>query len=319
MKILTLWLWAFGFAVNKLLWENNKSLKNEIYAYEKNKQIRNNISKKQEHPFFFSWYKISKDINIIDSIDDVLWEIDLLILAMPAQFISSSIKNLKWKLKKWVVILNLAKWIDILENKTISFIIKGSLWEFDYNYSVLSWWMIASELVEWKMLWADLAIEDFEKWKKIKKILENKDFEIVLRKDILNVEIYGSLKNIAAIVSWYYEWKWFNYSTIAFYLLKFYNELREIVILYWWNKKIDFSYFSLWWDLIATCFWDSRNRYFWRLLWEWKSLKKALEILKNENKHSEWYETLKAIWKTIKDKDWFEITRFFYYLIKGDE
>jgi glycerol-3-phosphate dehydrogenase (NAD(P)+) len=313
MKVLTIWLWAFGFAINKLLWENNKN--NTFYVYEVNKTITENIEKTREHPFFFKWYKLSENVEIIYDIEKIIFEIDLLIIALPAQFISTTISWLKGKLKPWITILNLSKWIDIISNNPVSRLIWEKLDWLNFNYCVLSWWMIAMELVEWKYLWADLWINDFVLWEKIKKLFENHDFQIVLRKDILNIELYGSLKNIMAILCWYYEWLWYGQSSIWAKLVEYYSEIWEIIELYGWNKKLDFSYYSLWWDIVATCFWNSRNRYLGNLLWSWKNIKEALEILKSENKHSEWYETLKVVYEMIKDKEWFKISKYLYNLI----
>jgi len=315
MKIITLWLWAFGFAINKLLWENNPN--NKFYAYEINKTIFDLINQNREHPFFFPWYKLPENIELIDNYDSIIWEIDLLIIAIPTQFISSSIEWFKDKIKSWITILNLSKWIDISSNNLVSKLFSERLNWLNFNYWVLSWWMISSELVEWKFLWADLWINDFKIWEKIKSLLENNNFRIELRKDILNIELYWSFKNIMAIMVGYYEWIWYWSSSIWAKLVEYYSEVSKIIGLYWWNKELDFSYYSLGWDIIATCFWNSRNRYLWKLLWSWKYIKEALEILKSENKHSEWYETLKVVYAFIKDKPWFEITKFLYSLIKN--
>lgn len=314
MKILTLWLWAFGFAINKLLWENNEQ--ETFFVYEINKIITENIKETREHPFFFEWYKLSKNIKIIDNIEEIISDVDLLIIALPAQFISSTISWLKDKLKSWITILNLSKWIDLKTNKPVSKLLEEKIDWVKFNYCVLSWWMIAQELVEWKYLWADLWMSDFILWEKIKKLFENNNFKITLRKDILNIELYGSLKNIMAIMVWYYEWLWYWQSSIWAKIVEYYREIWEIIEIYWWNKNLDFSYYSLGWDIIATCFWNSRNKYLWKLLWTWKKIQEALEILKAENKHSEGYETIKAIHKIIKDKRWFEINKFLYKLVK---
>jgi glycerol-3-phosphate dehydrogenase (NAD(P)+) len=314
MKVLTLWLWAFGFAINKLIGDNNPD--QIFYAFELNKEVVNNIRNNREHPFFFEWYKLPENIEIIDDYDDIIWEIDLLILAIPAQFVHLSIDWFKNKIKPGITILNLAKWIDIKFNTPISKVLEEWLKWKDFNYAVLSWWMIASEVVEWKELWADLWIADIEVWKEIKKLLENENFKIKIREDILNIELYWSLKNIMAIMVWYYEGQGLEKSTIWFKLVEFYDEMREIIALYGWNKNIDFSYYSLGWDIVATCFWNSRNRYFGQLLWKGNNINEALDILKKENKHAEGYETLKAVYEIVKDKEWFENIKFLYGLIK---
>lgn len=314
MKILTLWLGAFGFAINKVLGENNPE--KTFYWFELNSQIVDSLKETRKHPFFFDGYKLPENIEIIKNYDDIISEVDLLIIAIPAQYIAWSIDWFKDKLKPGVTIMNLAKGIDIKTNSPISKVFAEKLLKFDYNYSVLSGWMIAAEVVEWKKLWADLWIENKNIWEKIKKLLESKNLKINVVPDILNVELYGSLKNIMAILVWYYEGKWEEKSTIWFYIVEFYNEMKELIKQYWGNSEINFSYYSLWWDIIATCFWWSRNRYFGQLLGSWKNIEEVLTQLKNENKHAEWYETLKAVYNIIENKEGFELTKWLYNLIK---
>lgn len=354
MKILTLWLWAFGFAINKVLGENN--LEKTFYWFELNKEIVASLKESWKHPFFFEWYKLPKNIEIVDNYDDIIGYIDLLIIAIPAQFISQSIDQFKDKIKPGITILNLAKWIDIKTNSPISKLFEEKLAWKNYNYSILSWWMIAGEVVEGKMLGADLGIKEYVSnsninqphpnpllWRRgnsyyenelqppsplrerefkgevalqIKSLLQNKNLKIKIVEDILNVELYGSLKNIMAIMVWYYEWKGDGKSSIWFHLVNFYDEMKEIIKIYGWNPNIDFSYYSLGWDIVATCFWGSRNRYFGQLLGSWKNIDEVLEQLNSEKKHAEGYETLKAVYEKVKDQEWFEITKFLYNLIK---
>ena len=313
MKILTLWLWAFWFAVNKLLAENNSQ---EIfYAYELNSEVVTCLKQTRKHPFFFEWYTLPDNVEVLDSYDDIIWEVDVLILAIPAQFISRSIDGFKDKIKSGIIIMNLAKGIDIFSNTPISTLLKENI-STDFQYAVLSWGMIAQEVVEWAPLGADLWIQDFEIGKQLQSLLQNNNFTVQLCKDYLNIELYGSLKNIMAILAGYYEGKGYKKSTVGYYLVNFYDEMKNIIKLYGWNPEIDFSYYSLGWDIVATCFGNSRNRYFWKLLWEWKSIWEVLDILKSENKHAEWYETLKAVYPMVQDKQWFEIIKFLYWLIE---
>ncbi len=314
MKILTLWFWAFWFAINKMLWENNPE--QILYVYELNKELIDFVQKSRQHLYFFPWHELPKNVIIIDDYNDIIKEIDLLIIAIPTQFISSSMNSIKDKLKTGVTILNLAKWIDIKYNKPISEMIDEILKWKEYNYSILSWWMIASEVVEWKMLWADLWIKNIVIWNKIKLLLQSNFLKIKIQTNIVNIELYGSLKNIMAIMVWYYEWKWLEKSSIGYYLVDFYDEMKEIIKLYWWSKDLDFSYYSLGWDIVATCFGNSRNRYFWQLLWSWKDIMEVLNILKSEKKHAEWYETLKAVYEKVKDKKWFYNIKFLYWLVE---
>lgn len=313
MNILTIWVWAFGFAIIKLLWENNKN-NNSITGYCIDEKIVDSLNKSREHAYFFKWHKLPENIKII-------WELksienyDLIIIAIPSKFIKSVISEIKNKLKKWVIILNLAKWINNESLKTIWETLEEELLGIDYNYATLSGWMIAEELVCWVPLWADIWVSDKHIWNMLKELFETEYMHINLSKDIKNIELYGSLKNIMAIISWYYTWKWYSLSTIWKYLSEYYKELKEIIWELWWNKNIDFWDYSLWWDIIATCFWNSRNREFWELLWKWLTKKEAMEEMKKNNRYVEWYETLKSVHNKIKDKTWFEMTKKMYKIV----
>jgi glycerol-3-phosphate dehydrogenase (NAD(P)+) len=310
MKILTLWLWAFGYAINKHLWDYNTN--EEFYAYELNTVILNEILHTRSHPLFFKNTKLSPNILIIDNYLEILSDIDLLIIAIPSQCIYKEIKKNKHLFKNGIIILNFAKWIDSLNNQTISQLISDELSLIEYHYAVLSGWMIASELIKWSPLWADLWINDFRIWNNIKILFNHNNLEVKLTQNIIDIELYWSFKNILAILVWYYQWKWDEMSTIWYHFINLFNEFKEIVKLYWWNMNLNFSSYSLWWDIIATCFWKSRNRYFWQLIWKWASYIRANEILKKEYKYAEWYMALKNIYQTIENKDWYYYTKQLY-------
>ena len=313
MKILTLWLWSFWFAINKLLGENNP--KNNFYFYWRNKELVSSIKKTREHPNFFKWYKLPKNIEIIDNYDDIISDVDLLILAIPAQNIWFVIEQILDKLKPGIKILNLAKWIDIKNNQTIFWLLNNIFLDKSFDYAILSWWMLASDVVKSQNIWADLGVSNLKLWQEINNLLSNKNFDIKISKNILNIELYWCLKNIMAIIIWYYEELWEWKSSIWKYFVDYLNECKQIISIYWWNQNLDFCYYSLGWDMIASCFGDSRNRYLWNLLWQGKKIDEALDILNRENKHSEWYETIKAVYEKIKNENGFEITKKFYKIM----
>lgn len=296
MKTLIIWIWAFWFAILHHISKNNPEM--TFYWYEKDNFVFNHLLTRRENPYFFHGTSLQKNVYFLDNVE-TFHEFDLIILALPAQYISSFVKEIKNNLKSWVIFLNLSKWIDNQTLQTPSDILKKELKENIYHYAVLSGGMIASELIEWKELWAQIWCENIEIAKKIKSIFQNKTLKIEFSKEYKNIELYWSLKNIFALYIWYLEWKWYGISSIWYEFCQLYKELPELLELLWWTKNIDFWDFALGWDLIATCFWNSRNRYFGTLVWAWRTSKEAENILKEENKHAEWYLTLQWIWKII--------------------
>lgn len=314
MKTIIIWAWAFGFAIAKLLGENNPNL--EIDLYDKNTETLNSLKDTRKHPYFFEWYYLPKNISIVYNLEK-LKEKDLVLLVLPTQFIRSFLSEIKDKLKSWVIILNLSKWIDNKLFKPVSEVAEEVLKWKKYNYTVLSGGMIALEVVEKKPLWADIWISDEQIWERLKILFQNDYLKINLSKKVKNIELYGSIKNILAIVVWYYEWAWYSYSSIGFEMVEFWKEMRWLIELMWWEYHIDFGDYSLGWDIIATCFGDSRNRYLGKLLWSGTSIEEALNKLKYEKKHAEWYETIKWVYELVKYRDGFPMIKKFYEMMNG--
>ena len=300
MNTIIIWVWAFGFAILKHLSDKNS---NDIfYAYEKDYLSLQELKNHHKSPYFFTNYTIWKNVVFYENLEN-LNNFDLIILAIPNQFIWSFIKENKWNFKKWVCFLNLSKWIDNITLKTVSETIKDELLDFDYKYSVLSWWMIAQELIEKKLLWADIWIDDLDFWNKIKSLFESDFLNINIKNNSKNIELYWALKNIFALYIWYLESIWMQYSSIWYVYCELLKETKKLIVIMWWSSEIEIEQFSFLWDLIATCFWNSRNRYLWKLVWKGIKINEALDIMKNEKKHSEWFETLKWLKEIIIKND----------------
>lgn len=312
MKTIIIWVWAFWFAILNHLSKNHPNT--EFFAYEKDEYVLNYLKKNKQSPYFFPEVTLSKNVVFLDDLEK-LSEFDVIIIAIPAQFVWNFVSGIKNNLKSGVTFLNLSKWINNQTLQTPSDILAENLWDFNYNYAILSGGMIASELVEEKILWAQIACNDIDISQKLSSLFQNENLKISLSQNTKNIELFWSLKNIFALYMWYLEWKWLWMSSIWYYFCELYKELPELLTDLWWEKNINFSDFSLWWDLIATCFWNSRNRYFWNLVGKWKNSLEAEEILKSEKKHAEWYYTI--IWikdiilKNEKLKEFWKIVEIF--------
>ena len=317
MKTLILGWWMFGFAIARHLWINNE--KQDFFLYEKDETVFNSLKTKRENPYFFEWVKLPENILFEENLEEDIWNYDLVIIAIPAQFVVWFLAWFKKQYKKDVIFLNLSKGINNETLETIGEWIERELVWIDYHYSVLSGWMIAGELVEQKILWADIAITDTTKWEELKALFESEKLAINLTcATTKSVELFGALKNLVALSIGYYMWKWLSHSSLGYYLCKLLEEEKELITLLDWGEYFDFSDYSLGGDIIATCFWNSRNRYLGELVWSWKDVESALDQMKQEKKTSEWYATLKWVYALIKEKDEFEelqkLGKIFYWI-----
>ncbi len=301
MKTLIVWVGAFGFAVLKHLSQNHPKI--HFYASEIDALTLQTLQEKRQSPYFFEWETLWENISFLDGRNVDYSEYDLLIVAIPAQFVGGFFENIKNSLKSWVTILNLAKGINNITLESISEVIASKLQDFSYHYAVLSGWMIAQELVDEKMLGATIACKNSEIAQNLQKLFVWEKLKIEISQNVKNTELIGSIKNIIALFAGYLEGKGNGNSTFWFYLCELYKELPELFEMLGGEKNLDFTSFAFTGDMIATCFGASRNRYFGQLVWSWKTSLEAYEILKSEKKHAEWYETLKGIWdKILKNK-----------------
>ena len=273
------------------------------------------IIKYKEHPFYFKWQKLPKNIILLDDCVNFLQHVDLVILAIPTNYIGDFISSNKYNFKNGVTFLNLSKWIDVNSNLITSDLFESKLRGVNYTYSVLSWWMIAEDLILWSTVWADLWIRNLNLWKSIANLFISNHFSVNINFDYKSVELFWCLKNIVAIFIWYHLWKWENMSSIWAHFVDIVREINEIVSIYWGNSNFNFFNFSFWWDLITTCFWKSRSRQFWILLWEWHSFKDSFERLNSNNMYLEWVYTMRAVYEKIKHRKWFYNIKFLYSLI----
>jgi len=296
MNILFIWVWAFWFAMLKHISTENNFLHHNIYWYEKDVISFESLILKRESPYFFHWVKLDDRIKILSNIDEIISQIDLIVISIPNQTVDNFIDMIKDSIKSWVIFLNLSKWINNKTLKTVNDILKDKL-ILPYNYRVLSGGMIASEVVSGNFLWAIIAWEDLNYLQKLKEIFWVWNLDIKLSLNYKNTEIIWSLKNIIAIYIWYLEYSWIKKSSISYYAVNLFEETKKLIVMLWWTLEENINTYDFLWDMIATCFWESRNRYLWSLLASWKSIDDSLEIMKNEKKHSEWYETF--LW--IKD------------------
>lgn len=294
-NILILGLWAFGYAIAKHLWDNNPD--RIFYASEINADIFNAIQSERKHPYFFAEIEqniLPKNIELVENPDIILPEIDLVISVIPCQFIGNAFHWMKDSLKEKVTILNLAKWIDNNSLQCTSEKLSNILEWKSYQYAYLAGGMIASELLEWKKIGADISCEDKNIWEVLSHLFASENVIIKLKiQAVKQSELTAALKNIIALTLWYYEWQWAGASTLGYYFTALISELTATLEFLWVDDSLDLTDFSLSGDLIATCFGASRNRELGNMLGMWVNADDALLALKAQNKTAEWYETLK--------------------------
>ena len=92
-KISIYGLGQFGFAISKHLADKYKdNLEFSINGYEIDSKVRNELQNHRKHPYHFPNITLPENVNIAYTLDSLIQDSDLIVLAIPAQTIRENIK-----------------------------------------------------------------------------------------------------------------------------------------------------------------------------------------------------------------------------------
>ena len=290
---------SWGSCLAKLLVENG----NNVYLWEYNKKNRDIMKKERKNPIFLSEVKLPDELKIIDDYCEVLSDeekygkIDVILLATPTQFLRAVLKRLKNCLIYNIILVNVAKGIEISSKKRISEVVAEELGNKEYSYVLLAGPTHAEE-VAIKLPSAILAVStDEDAAIQVQKLFSNLYFRVYTGTDLTGAELGGALKNCLAIAAGISDGLGFGDNSKAALITRGINEILEIGKYYDVNPKTFMGLSGLG-DIIVTCTSKhSRNRYVGEKLGKGEKIE---EITANMNMVSEGAETIKALYAIIE-------------------
>ncbi len=243
-----------------------------------------------------------KELNVVDSYCETLKneKIDVILLATPTQFLRPILKNLKECLSYKVIIVNVAKGIEIKSKKRISEVIDEELSGKDYSYVLLAGPTHAEE-VALKLPSAILSVSLDEKAAlEIQHLFSNSYFRVYTGTDLVGAELSGAVKNCLAIAAGISDGLGFGDNSKAALITRGINEILEIGKYYHADPKTFMGLSGLG-DIIVTCTSKhSRNRYVGEELGKGRKID---DIISSMKMVSEGAETIKALYAIIKENN----------------
>ena len=293
---------SWGTCLSKLLVENG----HKVYLWEHNEEVRKVIRDTKENPKFLPNIKLPDILNVVDDYADVLensekyGKIDILLLATPTQFLRNILKRLKNFLNYNIILVNVAKGLEIATKKRISEIVAEELGNKSYNYVLLAGPTHAEEVAQ-KLPSAILSVsENEEAAKTVQTTFSNLYFRVYTGTDLTGAELGGALKNCLAIAAGMSDGLGFGDNSKAALITRGINEILEISKYYDVNPKTFMGLSGLG-DIIVTCTSNhSRNRYVGEKLGKGEKIE---DITANMNMVSEGAETIKALYAIIKEQN----------------
>ena len=293
---------SWGTCLSKLLVENGHN----VYLWEYNEEVRDVMKTTKTNPNFLKGIKLPDELNIIDDYGKVLTDekkygkIDIVLLATPTQFLRGVLKRLKNFLNYNIILVNVAKGLEISTKKRISEIVDEELENKNYNYVLLAGPTHAEEVAQ-RLPSAILSVSKDENSAKIvQKTFSNSYFRVYTGTDLMGAELAGALKNCLAIAAGIADGLGYGDNTKAALITRGINEMFEIAKYYNANQKTFMGLSGLG-DIIVTCTSrHSRNRYVGEKLGKGEKIE---DIIKNMQMVSEGAETIKALYKIIKENN----------------
>jgi glycerol-3-phosphate dehydrogenase (NAD(P)+) len=281
---------AFGLALATMFNEN----KNNITMWSKFENEINNLKNTNT----FQNYKLPNNINYTTNIEQCIKNSDLIVIAIPVAFIKDTIKELK-KYYQNTPILIVSKGIEQNSNLFAIDIVKNEIKTKDIG--VISGATFAIDMIKKQPMGLTLATKSNKLQKLVMNTLKNKYLNIQYTKDIIGVELCGSIKNVIAIASGIIDGLGYGESTKYLLITKAIYQIQNFIILFKGNKNTILTYAGID-DIFMTCSSNQSRNYTLGSLIGSNTNKDKIEQYKKETTIEGLY-TTKSIYDLFKSKN----------------
>lgn len=258
MRISVLGAGGWGTTLAILLYYNGHS----VSLWEYKKQYAKTLSKKRENNKYLPGIKIPKEIEITHDLNESVLSKNLIVLAVPSQFLRNIIKEINYKEIKNSILVSVSKGIEKNSLLTMSQMISEVFPQLNKSQiGVLSGPSHAEEVCNRIPTAVVSASEEFETAKTIQTAFMTSYFRVYASNDILGVELGGALKNVMAIGAGIIDGAKFGDNTKAAIMTRGIAEISRLGVAMGAQPET-FAGLSGMGDLIVTCMSrHSRNRF----------------------------------------------------------
>jgi len=233
------------------------------------------VKAKRVNTKFLPGVKIPHEVNITSSLNEAVEDRDMIVLAIPAQYMRSVLTRLTPYKLSGKVFVSVTKGIENKTLKRMSEIARELLGRIEI--CVLSGPSIAHEVLQGSPATLVASSGDLALAKEVQDVFITDRFRVYTNNDIIGVELGGSLKNIIAIAAGISDSLGFGTNAKAALLTRGLIEMARLGVAMG-AKKDTFYGLSGLGDLTTTCISKySRNHHFGEQIGKGRSLKEALK------------------------------------------
>lgn len=292
MKVCILGSGAYGIALASILVSNKK----EVIMWTINEEEAKFLNEKRESKKL-EGYKIDKNIEITTDMEKAVLGSDLIVISVPAFAFESTVVKLKKYIYKSQRVLIATKGI---QQDTCLFLSDVFHKYLKNSIAVISGPTFAVDIVKGVPIGFSMATKSKKTEMLIRECFENNTTKFRRTRDIIGIEICGSIKNVMAIASGMLEGMGVTDSTRALFLTESMNDIKELIDALGGKKKSILS-FAGFGDILMTCTSaNSRNFSFGYLIGKGATQEEVDNYLKNTTVEGMY--TLKSIHKLVRKK-----------------
>lgn len=277
MKISVIGAGGWGTALAVLLFKNG----HEVSLWEYDQNYCEELIKFRENRIYLPSINIPDEIFITNNLNEAIFGKNIIVLAIPAQYLRSALSKINCSDVRNSIILNVAKGIEKNSLLTMSGVIKDVFRDISEDQiATLSGPSHAEEVARKIPTAVVVASKSIKTAIAIQSVFINSYFRVYSSTDIIGVELGGSIKNVIAIGAGIIDGANFGDNTKAAILTRGVAEISRLGIKLG-AKPETFGGLSGIGDLIVTCMSKhSRNRYVGEQIGKGKKLKEILSSMK---------------------------------------
>lgn len=295
MKITLLGTGAYGLAIASKLASNNFN----VCMWTENKEKEEEYQKTHNLKSINSNYEMPDNIEVTSNIKDAMTDAKIVFFTCASKYVSDMSTLILPYFNKDMIICIASKGIDEKTCNLLSNVVKFIL--NSKNITVISGPTFAVDMLNNEPVALAIAGTNKKSLNTVISVLSGKTIKLRKSKDLIGIQICGSIKNIIAIASGILGGLGYSESTRAFLINESLHDIKNLIHYMGGKKKTILSFAGIG-DLLMTCMsTKSRNYSFGYVIGKTKDKKEMEKYL--ENNTVEGLNTLKTVLILLKRKN----------------
>ena len=289
----------FGYALTRHLSEKvGHSI--DLRGFDRNDQVRATLRQERRHPLYSMPTKLDERVRIVDSVEDLVQEVELLVLAVTSvslHEVMSQVARVGWT--RPLLVVNTAKALDFKTGRRLSEVVQEvtSQAGLSIHFMALAGGTIADDLLVQNPLGMTLAGEYAEALRMTKRIFSSSNLWVQTSFDLVGVEHAAAFKNVISICAGVVRGLGLSYGAETHLISRMADEVEAFCVHRLRADPRTFRIGSQCWgsDLWMSCTGNTRNRAFGELIGQGANIGDANNIMQQQHKTIEGVQTLRAL------------------------